>query len=835
MPNYRQQYAARNRMKAAGTWKGQRAGPPEAKRSRIDPTFDPLNAEESAWYKGSTEVDVGGVKRKVPNQHVDPSRWDWYHHRHTATSQSIERHFQPSTSGHGRHGNVEGEHDDRAAPASKPVYHSTTKRRTAECDPRHISYQVRDERSRKRHVVSVTQDSHHEDNVRERWRPSRPPTPFRQPSVFHESRDDDQIVGTQHTMDDEDSAEHGSDTDRLSDGLSDHRPDDSEISTGYSHSATQFIVCYTNRSAPDDSRDTKYFHLTSEPSEWSFPNEVLTLSSYYPEKKYDNLTCIQRANKYGDYKCFTGILQRRDESARQDFDERDIDNFVKMYDWKNQKIKHVLFITEMTKAGVYHCHFVFVTTYARTDSLRLALEKFNTTDNMIVAKIEKIKNMYKMLRYLAKDSESPYWQAASSSTDLLEIIHSIATDPLQKWEKLPPIHSDPALNIKNDMTMKLYNSMKEHNCTTLDELIKKDPVLIAQYLHRSNLEKTVKQVRRFLQNQETTKDKFDFFKESKMTTYWKVKLMIMYQGLDADQFGEDFFNWIFHKHDKRNCFVLYGPSNTGKSSFIRNCFNLFTVGEILNGAQFQYGDLIGKQLGRWEEPLITPQEVDKCKLIFEGTPTTVAIKYQDPALLDRTPIFITTNKHLHHFCSSDEKTLKNRCFYYTFSHDVEHQLSRAQRIDDLLKPGCYSDTEYRERTRDYLKHYWTTRSSRRDPNTGNYTWDSYLALYRGSYERYCEQLIARQPGHLIDLDDDGRSCSKSLASIYCSDVTGPTGIHESAISDGRGSDTGNGSSPGSDSGRFPFQRRLSFRFFQILMSFVGKPRNTRYNRERINL
>jgi len=59
-----------------------------------------------------------------------------------------------------------------------------------------------------------------------------------------------------------------------------------------------------------------------------------------------------------------------------------------------------------------------------------------------------------------------------------------------------------------------------------------------------------------------------------------------------------------------------------------------------------YQNCIDKDMIVWEEPLLGNAELEKFKLVSEGTPTEVAIKFRAPEKLERTPLLITTNHHI---------------------------------------------------------------------------------------------------------------------------------------------------------------------------------------------
>jgi len=83
---------------------------------------------------------------------------------------------------------------------------------------------------------------------------------------------------------------------------------------------------------------------------------------------------------------------------------------------------------------------------------------------------------------------------------------------------------------------------------------------------------------------------------------------------------------------------------------------------------FMYQNCTDKEFLLWEEPLIGNSELEKFKLVSEGTPTDVAIKFKEPARLQRTPLMITTSHHIWRFCRSERDAFENRTFIYQFGH-----------------------------------------------------------------------------------------------------------------------------------------------------------------------
>ena len=63
-----------------------------------------------------------------------------------------------------------------------------------------------------------------------------------------------------------------------------------------------------------------------------------------------------------------------------------------------------------------------------------------------------------------------------------------------------------------------------------------------------------------------------------------------------------------------------------------------------------------------EEPVITPEIVEQCKLVFEGAATHVHVKMRGDSLLQPTPVIITSNSLPWKWCGAEEGALRARMF-----------------------------------------------------------------------------------------------------------------------------------------------------------------------------
>ena len=116
--------------------------------------------------------------------------------------------------------------------------------------------------------------------------------------------------------------------------------------------------------------------------------------------------------------------------------------------------------------------------------------------------------------------------------------------------------------------------------------------------------------------------------------------------------------------------------------------SIYRFGEITNSNSFMYQNCIDKDLILWEEPLIGNSELEKFKLVSEGSPTEVSIKFRAPEKLERTPLLITTNHHIWRFCSNEESALRNRCYIHTFGHVFRNDSDRRCQSNRCLCRYC---------------------------------------------------------------------------------------------------------------------------------------------------
>lgn len=96
--------------------------------------------------------------------------------------------------------------------------------------------------------------------------------------------------------------------------------------------------------------------------------------------------------------------------------------------------------------------------------------------------------------------------------------------------------------------------------------------------------------------------------------------------------------------------MLTGPPNSGKtwfadflSGFYVNCGQ---IGNFNRYSGFPLNDAPAKRLLIWNEPNIEPSQFDTVKMLTGGDPLPANVKYQGQAVIDKTPVIITSNRQI---------------------------------------------------------------------------------------------------------------------------------------------------------------------------------------------
>lgn len=244
----------------------------------------------------------------------------------------------------------------------------------------------------------------------------------------------------------------------------------------------------------------------------------------------------------------------------------------------------------------------------------------------------------------------------------------VKQEELQKRKQRLPTE---VLQGGHGITRDILNIIFKYNCKTAEDIFKHDPEIIVQHLHKPGFSNILKNCLSFV---EATKGEWSFEKNAKKyeANPRAIHMCLAHQGVDIEQTDLIIYNWLSQADPKRNTILIIGPSNTGKSAFIRGLKGVMESGEICNGQVFMFEGLVGdKKLGIWEEPLISPEAAEKTKQVLEGMETTVPVKYKKPQRLNRTPIIITSNHWPWRYCTAEEGPFRNRMWILPWEHSCD--------------------------------------------------------------------------------------------------------------------------------------------------------------------
>nr|WAX26088.1 MAG: nonstructural protein [Army ant associated chapparvovirus 6] len=330
-----------------------------------------------------------------------------------------------------------------------------------------------------------------------------------------------------------------------------------------------------------------------------------------------------------------------------------------------------MIICEKSANNVWHWHMIWFTDKRSDNAKRTLMGLFNegkpgSTDIIspkLSISIQQTKSFKHLLVYILK---SPIVVAVRNDNNLWELVGSRfridkPTD-LQKPEVFP-----------NTMVKEIIECMRTHMKYTCEELMQCSPAVMRKYLHRSNIEGIIQNCKMYLLAPTDIDTVYGRItqKVPTMMTCFHIYAYLIYQNVLPETFIMRLFKVLFMEMDKINCFVIQGPSNTGKTSFLNGLLSFYNWGEIQSSGPFMFQNCVNRELLLWEEPLIGHDYVENCKKVFEGMATQVSVKYKPAQTLYRTPVLITTNKDLWHYTSVDESAIKNRIFLYNFRYPAD--------------------------------------------------------------------------------------------------------------------------------------------------------------------
>lgn len=343
---------------------------------------------------------------------------------------------------------------------------------------------------------------------------------------------------------------------------------------------------------------------------------------------------------------------------------------------------------EISDNGVHHTHFL-LRTNSRTDSVRRTLLNNQHKSGYIydVCKLAVCRYWFGMFCYILKNPLMVFCSDLS--------IAKLAFTCIEEGNTIKYIKQGPLVEQGKDVVQVINKIILEHNCKTTDDIFIKGGDRLVKYLHLTGLQSVMVNCLSWTNARMKTWDPKSF-KYAPESCPLAIHNILERQKINVIEFDDFFWKWLCRENGKVNTLIFIGPSNTGKSVFIRGLCNLVGAGSIVNtSSPFFAEGICGANIGLWEEPLLTADNAEMFKLISEGAPCQIPQKFKKPYNHPGCPILITTNHNICRFCSSEEVTIMNRCKQFTFSNglcstggcgnDSCITLSRAER---LRTPCC---------------------------------------------------------------------------------------------------------------------------------------------------
>nr|QRK03678.1 nonstructural protein 1 [Duck-associated chapparvovirus 1] len=413
-----------------------------------------------------------------------------------------------------------------------------------------------------------------------------------------------------------------------------------------------------------------------------------------------------------------------------------------------------LIIGEENKDRIFHVH-TLARTGVRTDSYRRTQESIWSTIKthpIMIAqygsatcdmlKCQKAHKPWALMEYMCKN---PIW-ICSNSDALLQATYDIDT-----WNMCARFRGTeeikPDIDKANPMIQEMLQIIMEHNCKSLEDVCKKAPDVVVKHLHKPGFASIVANCLTYSKCTGRVWKLSQYGSVVSDPSY--IHCILLHQGINPTDFDYIFWQWITKRHAKRNTIHIFGPSNTGKSSLFVGLGKCCPGGEIVNGNNFNFEGLIEQYWGKWEEPLCSPEIAEKCKQIFEGMECAIQVKFKKPYMLPRTPIIITTNSMIWHWCQNQEGPFRNRMWFFDFEYDMSDGIFVPRCIESSCKcrsccisrggtpSACSSTTSGLQRTKQSSQKQLATGNASTESTMGDRSMSERAGTSRQSDETEC--------------------------------------------------------------------------------------------------
>lgn len=159
--------------------------------------------------------------------------------------------------------------------------------------------------------------------------------------------------------------------------------------------------------------------------------------------------------------------------------------------------------------------------------------------------------------------------------------------------------------------------------------------------------------------------------------------------------------------------------------------------------------------------------------------TQVSVKYKAPQTLHRTPVLITTNKNLWHYCEADEAAIKNRIFHFEFNRAaceypewIKYNYADCRRgYKQFVTALCHSISELESRPRSRSELDESACSSDCSADSEYFRTNHEYTSPDVDFGRYHDQQLFHTTSYelLRWWYDNGRSGSRRRESLECTE------------------------------------------------------------------
>ena len=145
---------------------------------------------------------------------------------------------------------------------------------------------------------------------------------------------------------------------------------------------------------------------------------------------------------------------------------------------------------------------------------------------------------------------------------------------------------------------------------------------------------------------------------------WFSKIL-SFNDIDESSFISSVASVMDKLQMKINAIWLYGSTNAGKSllcnSIVESARFFANIMEFDERTAFPLNDAPGKRVILINEPVIADKRIELIKNVMEGQDTAINVKHKKGVTLPRTPLIISSNKKLWHYCPCEQQAILNRC------------------------------------------------------------------------------------------------------------------------------------------------------------------------------